>query len=142
MCTDFILSDVKDHIVYGHGASRILVYDPKNPPATCAEDTLSDTLSFTEEEWAEAIYLRQPAVIFSALRWGDDSVVDEIAKFITPIEASVLLRDLSEYLLVNARSIEEREHWTRDESVEIHIKGKTVTTTEIDRDKMKKKLSS
>ena len=141
MCTDFILSDVKDHIVYGHGASRILVYDPKNPPATCAEDTLSDTLSFTEEEWAEAIYLRQPAVIFSALRWGDDSVVDEIAKFITPIEASVLLRDLSEYLLVNARSIEEREHWTRDESVEIHIKGKTVTTTEIDRDKMKKKLS-
>lgn len=141
MCTDFILSDVKDHIVYGHGASRILVYDPKNPPATCAEDTLSDTLSFTEEEWAEAIYLRQPAVIFSALRWGDDSVVDEIAKFITPIEASVLLRDLAEYLLVNARSIEEREHWTRDESVEIHIKGKTVTTTEIDRDKMKKKLS-
>lgn len=141
MCTDFILSDVKDHIVYGHGASRILVYDPKNPPATCAEDTLSDTLSFTEEEWAEAIYLRQPAVIFSALRWGDDNVVDEIAKFITPIEASVLLRDLSEYLLVNARSIEEREHWTRDESVEIHIKGKTVTTTEIDRDKMKKKLS-
>ena len=141
MCTDFILSDVKDHIVYGHGASRILVYDPKNPPATCAEDTLSDTLSFTEEEWAEAIYLRQPAVIFSALRWGDDNVVDEIAKFITPIEASVLLRDLAEYLLVNARSIEEREHWTRDESVEIHIKGKTVTTTEIDRDKMKKKLS-
>ena len=141
MCTDFILSDVKDHIVYGHGASRILVYDPKNPPATCAEDTLSDTLSFTEEEWAEAIYLRQPAVIFSALRWGDDNVVDEIAKFITPIEASVLLRDLAEYLLVNARSIEEREHWTRAESVEIHIKGKTVTTTEIDRDKMKKKLS-
>lgn len=137
MCTDFLLSDVKDHIVYGHGASCILVYDPKNPPATCA----GDTLSFTEEEWAEAIYLRQPAVIFSALRWGNNDVIDEIAEFITPIEASVLLRDLAEYLLVRARSIEEREHWTRDETVEHRIKGKTVTTTEIDHDKMKKKLS-
>ena len=137
MCTNFLLSDVKNHIIYGHGASCILVYDPKNPPATCAEGTLS----FTEDEWAETIYLRQPAIIFSALRWGDDNVIDEIAKFITPIEASVLLQDLAKYLLISARSIEEREHWTRSETVEHRIKGKTVTTTEIDHDKMKKKLS-
>lgn len=98
------LSDEKEKVVGGDVTKYICIYDPNHPLKKHNEHTIE----FSLDEWSHELLMRTPSVIFSALRWGTDEMIESLkSRRITPVEASIVLKDFGVYLSMKARKLKQ-----------------------------------